>query len=208
MGLSVVCGLIFTKKSSHIAYKLFLVILTITFFNELTCYFLKQRQIPTALFYNIFFYIRFPFLGQIFLTIFSKRIKSFHYFTKSFYLISLILFFVCFHLYNGLNYQIHTIYFLTGSVFIIINCLFLFYESVKDEEIINPVDFPFFLISMGFFIFYLALSPFFGILNFLLKTNVVLLQNQFIIIKSLNVILYSLISFDYFLQWKRTKQLY
>lgn len=199
--------MIFTKKSSHIAYKLFLFFLCVTFFNEVVCYFLKSRM-HTIIFYNIYYYFRFPFLAVVFQTIFSTKNKFINYFIKSFYFISVILFFTCYYLYNGLYKQVHTIYLLIGGVFVIINCLLLFYQSVKDEEIISPFAFPFFICSMALFFYFLVILPFFGIINFLARSETLFSKNPSLVAKIISTIFYSLISIDYYLQWKRMRSQY
>jgi hypothetical protein len=140
IGLSVLCGLLFTKKASHIAYKLFLFFLIITLGNEIICYFFKKSGfMHTLIFYNIYYYFRFTFLGVIYQCIFTKKDKAINYFINSFYVISVLLFFICWYLYNGIYDRMHTIYLLVGSVFVIINCMLLFYKSVKNEEVIKPL---------------------------------------------------------------------
>ena len=197
--------MIFTKKSSHIAYKYLLFFLVVTFANEVTCYFLKSFT-STIIFYNIYYYFRFIFLGIIFQSLLNKK-RIINYFINSFYIISFFLFFFCLYLYAGISKYLHTIYFLTGVVFIIINCLLIFYQSLKSEEIINPLIFPFFLSSIALFLYFLGGLPFLGIFNFMAKKYPSLVSNKFIIMKLLSVMLYSLISVDYFLQWKRMKSI-
>lgn len=210
IGLSVVSGLIFTKKLSHIAYKLFLVFLIVTFINELTCDWIRTRTnySTNALFYNIYYYFRFPFLGFIFQKIFDHKNKYVDYFINSFYIASVLLFFYCWHKYNGLANNFHSIYLITGMVFIIITCLILFYRSLKSDEIINPFLFPLFITSVGLFLYFLGNLPFLGSLNFMIAKFPTLVDNSLIIPKCLSIVLYSLISVDYFLQWKRIVQTY
>lgn len=203
IALSVICGLIFTKKLSHIAYKLFIVFLAVTLFNEVFCYFMKMYM-DTQVFYNIYYYFRFPYLAFIFHTVFTKKKKYIHYFTWSFYIASIVLFFVCMNLYHGISGQLHTLYLAVGGTFVIINCLLLFYESVKSEEIIKPFAYPFFLCSMALFLYFLGILPFFGIINFLTAKGGNYL-NPTLIARLLSIVIYSLISVDYYLQWKRMK---
>src|SRR4051794_21615749 len=91
IGLSVLCGLIFLKKSSHIAYKLLLIFLIVTLSNEITCFFVKQNHDQTQVYYNIYYYFRFPFIGLAFHTIFFNKNKFISYFIISFYLLSILL---------------------------------------------------------------------------------------------------------------------
>ncbi len=202
IGLSIICGLVFTKRSSHIAYKILLVFLIVTFCNEVMCYFLKSH-LPTFIFYNIYYYFRFPVIGLIFHKIFGKKTKSINLFINTFYIISVPFFFLCIYLYKGLNKELHNIYLLTGILFVIINCLIFFYRSLRSEEIINPFDFTFFITTVGLFLYFLGCLPFLGTFNFMLKHYPSIIANRIIITKSLSIMLYSLISIDYYLQWKK-----
>ncbi|MBC7537051.1 MAG: hypothetical protein H7258_15280 [Ferruginibacter sp.] len=184
-------------------------ILVITLLNEVMCYSLKQVGLKrTYIFYNIYYYVRFPLLGLIFQTVFAKRNKAAVYFTTGFFFVSFFLFFIFFQLYEGLNRQVHTSYLLIGGVFVIINCLLLFYQAMKEEELIGPFSFPFFLCSVALFLYFLGILPFFGILNILVIKYYSASGNPALIAKSLSIIIYSLISIDYYLQWKRMKSSY
>ncbi|MEO6669393.1 MAG: hypothetical protein ABIN36_07945 [Ferruginibacter sp.] len=162
----------------------------------------------TVIFYNIYYYFRFPFLALVFQTILSKKNPFVDYFIKLFYIISIPLFFICFYLYHGLYKQLHTIYLLIGGVFVIINCLLLFYESIKNDEIINPFAFPFFISTMALFLYFLVILPFFGVINFLVASKTIMARDPALVAKVMSTIFYSLISVDYYLQWKRTKSQY
>src|SRR6187402_465880 len=75
--LSVIIGLIFTKKSSQFSYKLLLIFLTVTFFNESVCLYIKTKQLgSTYIFYNFYYYFRFPILGCMFLFLFENRFQK------------------------------------------------------------------------------------------------------------------------------------
>lgn len=201
-----ICGLLFTKKASHSSYKWMLLLLIVTFCNELFCYLLKiNTRYHTYIFYNLYWYFRFPLLGLIFSKAIGNTNKSLHFFIKGFYLLSVILFIVCYNLYDGLFKQLHTLYLIAGSVFVITNCMILFYQSVKNDEILNPFSFPIFISAIAFFIYFLGIMPFFGIINILVKKYLAFANNPSIVARSLSIFLYSLISIDYFLQWKRTK---
>lgn len=215
IAFSVICGLIFTKRASHQCYKIFLIVLILTTLNETGSFVVKylvsihkiDLVVNTHPNYNVFFYMRFPLMGMIFQSIFTRKNKLVYYFINSFYVITILMFFVCYNLYDGIN-KIHTVYYITGGVFVIINCLLLFYQSINNEEIVSPFEFPFFLSAVALFLLFLGVLPFMGMINFLAKYNASLFENQVIIIKSLNVVFYSLISFDYYQQWKRMKSAY
>ena len=200
----IICGLVFTKRSSHIAYKLFLFFLIVTFANETVCYYLKiKNTIHTNFLYNIYYYFRFTFLGIIFYSLLYKN-RAAIIFIRAFWLLSVFLFFIFYQLYHGIFNQLHTRYLMLGGIFVIINCLLLFYQSVKDERVISPFEFPFFICATALFLYFLGILPFFGVINLLVKKYPSLATSPAIVAKSLSIVFYSLISFDYFLQWKRT----
>ncbi len=215
IAFSVICGLIFTKRASHKCYKIFLIVLILTTLNETGSYVVKYLasihkiniKVNTLPNYNIFFYLRFILLALIFQSIFTRKNKLIYYCINLFYVISIVMFFVCYNLYDGIK-KIHTVYYITGGVFVIVNCLLLFYQSVNNEEEVSPFEFPFFLSAVALFLLFLGILPFMGMINFLTKYNARLFENQQIIIKCLNVVFYSLISLDYYKQWKRMKSAY
>ncbi len=177
--------------------------LLVTFVNEILCYFLKKSLINTILYYNIYYYFRFPILGFIYYDA-MKRNKFSSQLLKWFLIIS-----ICFFVFNSYTYKtlykLHTNYLLTGGLFIIFFSLVYLYQLIKSELLINPILTPFFWVSTGFLLYFLGIIPFLGILNILAKKSLVIATQQFIISKSLSIVLYSLISFSFYLQWKRTK---
>jgi hypothetical protein len=86
--------------------------------------------------------------------------------------------------------------------------MLLFYKSVKNEEIIKPLAFPFFICSVALFLYFLGILPFFGIINLLTMKYSGLAENPGLVAKSLSIFIYSFISVDYYLQWKRMKSSY
>lgn len=200
------CGFIFVRKQSHIAYKLLLLLLVVTLANETMCYFFKNTGfMHTIVFYNLYWYFRFPLLGLIFFKIFGNKNKAIDYFIKGFWILSIIFFIICWYLYKGLFEQMHTLYLAAGGVFVIINCLLLFYQSLKNDDVIRPIEFPFFISAVAFFLYFLGILPFFGIANLLTLKYPVLADNPSIIARSLSLFIYSFFAFDFFVQWKIMK---
>ena len=200
IAFSVICGLIFTKRASHKCYKIFLIVLILTTLNETGSFVVKflayshkiDLVVNTHPNYNVFFYLRFTLLGMIFQSIFTRKNKLVYYSIQLFYIVTIVMFFVCYNLYDGIR-KIHTVYYITGGAFVIINCLLLFYQSVNNDEVVSPFEFPFFLSAVALFLLFLGILPFMGMINFLAKYNASLFENQQIIIKCLNVVFYSLI---------------
>lgn len=195
-----IIGLIFTKKASHFSYILLLVFLLITFMNESICMYIKNKQLgSTYIFYNFYYYFRFPIIGWMFLNILSDKLqKGFVYF---FMLFSVILFIVNnFYLYGF--YTLHSNYQFSGGIFIVIISLIHFYNILKNTKKKNPLTTPFFWVATGLFFYFLGTLPFFGILNFLLQKEIIFVSAFLIIIKSFSILLYSLIGIDFYIQWK------
>ena len=195
-----IIGLVFTKKSSQFSYILLLVFLLITFINEAICLYIKNNQLgSTYIFYNFYYYFRFPIIGWMFLNIFSNKLQK--GFVYLFMLFSVILFFVNnFYLYGF--YTLHSNYQFSGGIFIIIISLIHFYNILKNTKKKNPLTTPFFWVATGLFFYFLGTLPFFGILNFLLKKEIIFVSAYLIIIKSFSILLYSLIGIDFYIQWK------
>ncbi len=203
---SIVTGLVFLKASSHVSYKLLLVFLIVTLSNEVLCYFLKKALINTHFFYNLYYYFRFPFLGLIFYRLLYPN-KFFVWFIVSFFILTVVLFFICLRLYGGL-YKLHTIYLLSGGIFVIALCLLYLLSLLRSDEVINPLQTPFFWTSTGLLFYFLAVLPFLGVLNFLVKKDIIFASQYLILTKIMSLILYSLIAIDFYIQWKQVKLKY
>ncbi len=198
--LALVIGLIFTKKSSQFTYKLLLSFLLITFLNESICFLIKTKHLgSTYIFYNIYYYFRFPILGCMFLEIFFNRYQKI--FVYLFFVFSIALFFInSFYLY-GFN-SLHSNYLLSGGVFVIILSLVHFYNILKNSKKKNPLKTPLFWVATGLFFYFLGILPFYGIINLLLKSDMIFVSEYLTIIKSLSIFLYTLIAIEFYIQWK------
>lgn len=205
IGFSFIVSIVFTKKASHIAYKLLSFFLVVTFCNEVICYLLKKDGVSTYMYYNFYYYFRFPFLGFIFQKVFNTQ-KVLRNFIYGFYVISVIMLLVNLYLYDGVS-KLHITYLLLGGVFIIILCLMRFFFLLHEKNS-NPFQSIFFWVSTAFFFYFLGVLPILGVVNFLVKKQIVFASQQFIITKCLSILLYSLISIDYIIQWKQAKLKY
>jgi len=195
-------GLILKKRSSQFAYKVLLLFLLVTFLNETICFFIKIKHLgSTYVFYNAYYYFRFPVLGWIYLSQFSNKLqKSIIYI---FFGISLLFFFRNSYLYGF--HELHSNYLLTGGFFAISLCLMFFYNILKNSKKKNPLTTAFFWVSTGLFFYFLGILPFFGVINLLLKKEIIFVTEYLVLIKSMSIFLYSLIIFDFYIQWKGSK---
>jgi hypothetical protein len=203
IGISLIVGLFFLKKTSPLWYLLLLVFLAVTLVNEITCYFFKKEMVNTIANYNIYYYFRFPILGFIYFDA-MKRNRISNYLSKVFIFISL--FFLAINIYNYHTfYKLHTNYLLAGGLFIIIFSLVYLYNLIRSDLLTNPLITPFFWISIGFLFYFLGILPSLGVIKILAKKSMAIASQQLVISKSLSIVLYSLISFGFYLQWKQTK---
>src|SRR5581483_1698659 len=186
IALSLCCGLVCTRRSSHSSYKLLLIFLFVTLFNEAFCYVLKHHKQNTHFYYNLYYYFRFPFLGYIFQRLYSGN-KTITIVIKTFYILTIPLFLLCLYLYHGIT-KLHSIYLVGGGLFIVVLCLLHFYNLLKKDDIHNPFKAPFFWIATGLFFYFLGVIPFLGIINFLVKTDLILAAHQLIIAKTLSIL--------------------
>ena len=203
IALSALTGLLLWNPSTPAPYKLLTVFLMITFLNESTCFILKKEGIRTHILYNTYYYIRFPLIGWMYYKLVYRN-QFFSLFIRAFLTLSIGLFFLCLYLYDGFT-KLHTVYLLAGGIFTIALCLMYLLSLLRNDEIINPFVTPFFWISTGFFFFFLGVLPYLGMINFLVKNYAIFAEQPLILVKLLSILLYSLISIDFLVQWKQTK---
>lgn len=196
-------GLMLVKASSLLSYKLLVLLLVVTSVNETVCYFLKQSGVQTHVFYNVYYYFRFPLIGMIFYLL-CRRQRFFSFFIISFYLLTAVIFLICFYLYNGFN-KLHTPYLLAGGIFTITLCLAYLLRLFRSDEIFNPFTVPFFWTSMGLLFFFLGVLPYLGLINYLVQEHYLFASQPMILVKILSILLYTLISTDIYIQWKQMK---
>ncbi len=198
-----ISGLIFIKKSSPFNYKLLLFFLLVTCMNESVCFYIKSNALgSTYIFYNFYYYFRFPLIGWMFLPLFySKFQKKIVYL---FFILSISFFFFNFFFYYQ-AIELHINYQLLGGIFTITFCLLHFYNILKRSHKENPLTTNFFWISTGFFFYFLGTLPFFGVLRLLVEKDIIFAEQYYILVKSLNIYLYSLIALDFYIQWKYQK---
>ncbi len=201
--LSLLTGLLLIKRASRISYKLLLLFLLITFLNESICLYIKTNELgSTYIFYNFYYYFRFPVLGAMFLYFFKNKFQRI--FIYLFWVFSGILFVLNFFDLYGLH-RLHSNYLLSGGIFTITLCLIHFYNILRKSKRQNPLTAPFFAVATGLFFFFLGMLPFFGIINLLLKKDIIFVAEYLVLIKSLSIFLYSVIGIDFFIQWKQLK---
>lgn len=203
IALAIIAGLIFLQRSSPLWHKVLLLFLVVTFLNETICFFLKKELISTIVYYNGYYYFRFPILAWVYFDAIKQNKLSAPFF-KSFIVISFVM--LIFNTFYYPNFFVlHTNYLLTGGLFIVFSSLIYLYSLIKTEPIVNPLTKPFFWISSGFLLYFLGVIPFLGVINLLSTKSFAIASQQFIISKSLSIVLYSLISFGFYLEWKQKK---
>lgn len=199
VGIAFIAGLFWVKKSSPAFYKLFIFFLLITFLNETLCFYLKKTGYKTIVFYNLYYYFRFPFLIWIYCLMFKIQ----RYFCI-YILITIALFVYCI-IDFGIDQKIHTPFFIFGCASIIVAAITFFIIHLRKVEFEKPFEIPFFWITTGLFIFFLFISPFFGIINYLNKNALSFAKTGYYFIKIINFFLYSLFVIDFYFEWKRGK---
>lgn len=206
--ISILVGFVFVKKQSQLAFRLLLIYIVITFCNELYCYYLLNHLVvSTVPNYNIYFYVRFIFLGGIFLNIFRQYKKLYKIIFLLFCGLSIFLFFYCYQKYNGFG-LLHTEYFFAGCCFIIISCLLYLLDLYQRSDDLPLLDNVFLISTVGLLLYFIGVMPFTGIINYLAKNNLILVDYQKTISKSLSIVFYSLLAFDFYIQWKNLKLKY
>lgn len=156
----------------------------------------------TYVFYNIYYYLRFSILGLSFLNLFSGKWQKL--FIWTFLLISVFMFLINMIYVYGFG-LLHSNYQLIGGIFIITLCMIHFYTILKNTKRKNPLITPLFWTSIGLFFYFLCTLPFFGIVNLLVKKDIIFVEQYLIIVKSVSIFLYSMFSLDFYVQWKYQK---
>lgn len=205
--MSIIAGLVFVKKQSQLAFKLLLIYIAITFCNEMYCYYLANLLVFTISFYNFFHYFRFIFLGCIFLCIFRQYRNLYKPIFLFFCGLTIFLFFYCYQKYNGFG-ALHTEYFFAGCCFIIFSCLLYLLDLYQRSDDLPLLDNVFLISTVALLIYFIGVMPFTGILNYIAKNNVNLAVYQKTISRSLSIVFYSLLAFDFYIQWKNLKLKY
>ena len=203
---SVITGLLLVKKASPVWNKALVFFLMVTLFNEVLCYFLKKRAVNTIAFYNCYSYFRFPMLAWIYFDVLKKQRIQRPVFV-SFLVLTVLLFIFNLFFYKSF-FVLHSSYFLAGGIYVIILSLIYTYSLMDKDSLQNPLREPFFWISSGFLLYFLGALPFIGAIKLLTKYNTVLASQQLIITKSMSIVLYSLITIGFVLQWKKKNYSY
>jgi hypothetical protein len=203
--LSVICGWVFGRKTGHIVHRVLFVFLLVTFINESVCFVLKKNGIATQVNYNFYYYFRFPLIVFLYSLIIKKAL-FYNYFAWLFYLLSVAMFISLISVPGGV-YKFDTKYLLTGGVAVVLSCIAHFYCLLRSNEE-QPLRITvFFFVSIGFFVYFLGVIPSLGLINFLVKKDIIHATFALLVPKILSIFLYSLISIEYYLQWTISKKL-
>lgn len=205
--VSMASSIIYVKYRGGLSYKILSLFLGITFFNEVTCYFLLKSHMNNLPLYNAYYYIRPVFIALLYKNLFITHI-GFRKYTNAFLIVFLTIILPINIFYYGFYMNLHAIAYAIGNLFIITCCLYYFYWSYKDDTVMKPFVQPFFFTSSAFLIFTLILFPFNTLHNLLLKITPHLLDYRQLIARVLSIFLYSLITLDIYLEWKRKKLSY
>lgn len=209
--LSVVCGLIYVERSSHLSYRLLVLFLIVTFANEIWCFSLKLCGIKTGVYYNIYYYFRFPLLSVIFYSLLKEKLVIASA-IKIFLISTVVLLALDIYVYSGFV-KLHVIYLLIGATFVIALCLFFFYFTISDEKLNDQKQVPFFLSAAGIFLYFLGVMPSLGSLSFLIRKAGPSIYERIyfstlMVPKILSILLYSIIAIDVYKQWKQERLSY
>ena len=202
--MSVICGWFFGRKTNHIVHKLLFYFLLVTFINESVCLVLKRNAIATQVYYNLYYYFRFPLIVCMYSIVMQKAVYV-QYLALFFYLLSILMFVLLVGKEGGI-YKLDTRYLLTGGITVILFCIVYFYRLLQNEDD-RPLSMTlFFLVSIGFFVYFLGVIPSLGLINFLVKKDIIQATFGLMVPKILSILLYSLIAIEFYLQWTNSKK--
>ena len=158
--LTVFFGLLFYKKFKLKLVKLFLILFTYSYLNDLLGYFLKYnvKVSSNLILYNIQYIFNFIFLFWLYHSIIKSNIfKKLIFLFFILYLLSS--FYEVLFLKRDYFNEFQTIPYIIGGVCILITVLFYFFEVFNSDEIIIIDKKIVFWISIAYFFYYLALVP-------------------------------------------------
>jgi hypothetical protein len=203
ISLAILIALFTTNKRTSKEFKILLFFLIATGLNTLIIRITSNHQIRNHFIQNIYNYIRFPLLAWAYFHFFKTRHSNWYKISFALWLMTPLLI-VYSLIHNGWN-TLNTPYMVAGSVFVIICALLYFYFLFNADNVLQPFRFPLFWSSVGFFFYFLSILPSFGIFNLLMADDLLLAKRIFILSNAMGIILYSLISLDFLIQWKQQK---
>lgn len=200
--ISALLGIMVGPRQSFRPYKWLMVYLVITVINTLALSITANMGIRNHLIANIYQYLRFPLLAWIYFQLFHwQHQKGFHLPVLLWVITPIMLIYCMIAL--GFD-KLHTPYVLAGSSIMVLIILLFFYGMFASDVLITPLKYPFFWTSLGLFFFFLLLMITRGIINTLIS-NMQVAKIASIVLQAYNCILYSLISLDFLIAWKRAR---
>lgn len=169
---------------------------------EITCYYLKGKDINNLIIYNLWFPIEFIAYSYWIIFYFNSGfLKKIWSFLIPFYALSVI---IIYFFANDL-FKFNTLTFQLGFILLLPVILLKLYEYTNDNVISNPLKVPMFWLIIGLLISYIFSLTEFSILNYLHLNNINLLEG----LKKVNIIvtdvLYISIIVYFVLKWKNKK---
>jgi len=176
------------KKETELYLKFFSPFLLIAAIVELVGFELGRHKISNAKMYNIFSAFEFVFYFWVVgLIIKNEKIKQV---LKSFLFIYPLIFFLE-YVFSSVSTGFYSVTYSIGSFFIIIFCVYYFFELFQLPHSIKLVNEPSFWICSGLLFFYTCTFPLFGMANYLKLLPRILMMNLWVIVYVLNILLYS-----------------
>jgi hypothetical protein len=204
IGIAMLLGIMIAPRQPEKVYRWLMLYMIITLINSLALTITGNMGIRNHFILNIYVYLRFPLIGLIYFEIYKWQRRRKFWLPILFWFITPVLLLYSLNM-EGWN-KAHTTYIIVGSAFAIVCILIYFYNMFAQENPGNPMNYPLFWTSIGLFFFFLLLMPTRGILNTLVSTNLLLGKQASLVLQAYNCILYSLISLDFLMVWKRYRK--
>ena len=188
----------FKKQRNHL--KLFTILLCIDLVNELIAsfgfrYLKLYFHFPNNLaVYNLFVLFEFPVYAIFFMQLITFRwfrVVAIS-FISGFVILWIWSFFLAFGMFAWNSY-VHV----AGSGFTVLLCLLYFYQVYTQEDFDNFARTTEFWIAVALFLFYVCNLPYVSLLNFLIINYPDLAFKLGIVLRILNIVMYSFIIFAY-----------
>ena len=203
IAIAALVALIFVKRNSHKSYKILAFILVLNCYHSIFVKYITNPPNYTLVFYNMFFY----FIGISQLLCYYYLMPRFKPYRNFFYLSLIIYAGLAIYYFGFTNsyYHVHTTTFSMLTISTVCAAIFFLFHEYQSDDVVPPMKQKFLLTSAAWIIFYLCNFPMIAVFNDLLTVDPEFLKMQRVIATFGSIIMYPIISFDIYNQWKQQR---
>lgn len=189
--ISTIAGFLCMKRNTPLHLKIFPYFLLVTVLVEIVGWYLSTHNIHNNLMYNLYTIVEFVFyLYMMRQIVVNKTVRKI--------IAVLLAAFTAIAVTNFFFYQkpfvFNSVTFTTGCFLMVSLCIYYFFELFQLPQSVNLLREPSFYICSGFLFFFACSFTLMGLINYLANSSVLVLRGVSIMILSMNIMLYSLIT--------------